>query len=114
MSIKILSRIVAAIALACLLMVAAPALDGASSAPVWEELQRATHTDDAAVDVVDVELRDGKIYIVVHQPVKVEIFTILGQLVTSRRLTPGLTRLTLPQRGLYILKAGPVARRINI
>lgn len=109
---KVHSRIIAAVALACMLAVAVPAVDAASKAPVWEEIH-ASHAD-AAADVVDVDLRDGKIYITVHQPVKVEVFTILGQLVASRSLTPGLTCLTLPQRGLYILKAGPVARRINI
>lgn len=103
---------------------ATPAATGAD-APVWEHVDNrrtATAADDAGTAAVelkggertDISVRDGIVYIVTDAPLKVEVYSILGQRVTQRQLQPGTSRLTLPRRGLYILKAGAVTRRINI
>ena len=77
------------------------------SAPQWQSIEQKRPAERpplaAAEPKVDVSVRDGYIYI-----------TILGQLVTSRRMQPGTMRLSLGTRGVYILKAGPVTRRLNI
>ncbi|MDE5628031.1 MAG: hypothetical protein K2I69_00525 [Muribaculaceae bacterium] len=92
--------------------------NAASKAPVWEIISQnentTNRTENRANENIDVDVRDGMVYITVDAPVKVEIFSILGQLITSRQLNPGTVRLTLSQRGVYILKGASVTRRINI
>lgn len=91
---------------------------GSAPAPVWEVVVT-TDSENNRDDIeqresIDIVNRDGTLYITVEQPVKVEIYSILGQLITSRQLKPGTIRLTLRQRGVYILKAGSITRRINL
>lgn len=87
----------------------------AAKAPVWELVRLDdTVTDADERETIETTTRDGVLYITVTHPVKVEIYSILGQLITSRQLKPGTVRLTLNQRGVYILKAGSVTRRINL
>ena len=98
--------------------VCAPCAGAASSAPVWEVV-RTTDADTAPAvapqdSPVDIRVRDGIIEIVVAERVKVEVFTILGQLVTSRTLQPGTVRLTLGQRGIYIVKSAGYTKRVNL
>lgn len=100
------------------MMLATPALRADSAAPVWEYISQ---RDDSAADTprqgegrVETEVVDGKLYIYLEEPAKVQIFSILGQLITERHLKAGTTRLTLRQRGVYILKAGSITRRINL
>ncbi|MCH5222213.1 MAG: T9SS type A sorting domain-containing protein [Muribaculaceae bacterium] len=95
-----------------------PALSASAKAPVWEIV---TTTDSVAEALsqdmtqnrLEIVVRDGFVYITVDAPVKVEVFTILGQLVTSKTLQPGTVRLTLSQRGIYILKGAGATKRIN-
>lgn len=70
--------------------------------------------DPAAGEKIDVTVHDGHVYVSTNRPVSVKVFTILGQPVTTRTLQAGTTRLRLPLRGIYILKAGETTRRINI
>lgn len=87
----------------------------AAKAPVWELVRLDDTSPDADErESIEITTRDGVLYISVAHPVKVEIYSILGQLITSRQLKPGTVRLTLNQRGVYILKAGSVTRRINL
>lgn len=96
-----------------------PSLPAAPAQPVWEDVtdsapQETGGDNGSHRDSFEIEMRDGKIYIYTSRPVKVEIFTILGQLVTSRQVKAGVTSLSLAHRGIYILKSGTTARRINI
>lgn len=92
-------------------------LNAATDTPQWEELparQPVERELPAQQEAVEVTVRDGAVYITASQPVKVEVFSILGQLITTRRISEGTVRLTLRQRGVYILKAGSVTKRINL
>lgn len=89
-----------------------------AKAPVWEVVSytdpdSATPSSDVTARI-DISVRDGVVYIAVDADVKVEVFTILGQLVTSKAIAPGTVRLTLSQRGVYILKAAGTTKRINL
>lgn len=87
----------------------------AVKAPVWEVVTITDYqpgTSDA--EHLQVETRDGYIYITIERPAEVEVYTILGQLVTRRKLQPGTTRLQLGMRGIYILKSGASTRRVNL
>lgn len=96
------------------LAAAAPIAAAPHAAPRWEVVETRAAPDDDRTEPFDVAVRDGMVYIRVNEEIKVEIFSILGQLVTSRRLQPGVVRLTLPQKGVYILRAGGSTRRINV
>ena len=90
--------------------------DGKS--PVWEQIDTTDSSENRdelpANDSVEISCRQGMIYISVPKPVKIEIYSILGQLITSKQVKPGTIRLTLNRRGVYILKAGSTTRRINL
>lgn len=93
----------------------------ASRVPVWEVVESVDPGADGTLGVetgqsstFDADVRDGYIYITVTAPVKVEVFTILGQLVTSRTIAPGTVRLRLGTGGIYIIKGAGTTRRVNI
>lgn len=67
-----------------------------------------------STEKIDVVTRDGQVVITTNRPTSVKVFTILGQPVATRTIQTGATRLSLPIRGIYILKAGETTRRINI
>ena len=71
----------------------------------------ATDGDDSRVTVTT---RGGCIYVTVREPSQVRIYTILGQEVARRTLQPGTWRLRMPSRGIFLLKADGVTRRITV
>lgn len=85
-------------------------------APKWEQesIDRDAIRDSSEADRPEVTVRDGYIYITTAREVDVKVFTILGQPVAQRKLQPGTIRLLLPAKGIYILKAGDMTRRLNI
>lgn len=82
----------------------------------WEEMESeivvTEHSDNA--DVPEVTVKDGYVYVTTSKPVTVKIFSILGQLISQKTLQPGTTRTRITARGIYILKAGTLTRRITI
>lgn len=83
-----------------------------AQAPRWETVQ--TIVSELSDETFDVAVREQYIYVFSPQPVSIKLFTILGQLVSQGSLPAGTSRLRLNSRGIYILKAGDVTRRINI
>lgn len=77
----------------------------------WETVdQSAPYTgEDVAVRV-----HDGYLYVTLASATRVKLFTILGQPVVDTTLGAGTSRLKLSSRGIYILKAGTVTKRITI
>ncbi len=84
----------------------------ATQAQRWETVQ--TIVSELSEGTFDVAVRDHYIYVYSPQPINIKLFTILGQLVSQGSLPAGTSRLRLNSRGIYILKAGDVTRRINI
>ena len=82
----------------------------------WEEMESelvvTDRQDDA--DVLDISVRDGYVYVTTSKPVTIKIFSILGQLIAQKQLQPGTSRTRITSRGIYILKAGTVTRRITV
>lgn len=92
-------------------------LAAANPAPQWEELGTKPELErelPAQQEAIEVVVYQGAVYITTNQPLKVEVFSILGQLVTSRQVPEGTVKLNLRQRGVYILKAGSFTKRINL
>ena len=88
----------------------------AVAAPSWEKVavRQTEVTDVTDADAVEVNVYNGSIYISLNSKTEVKVFTILGQLVARQKLEPGTWRMPLSARGIYILKAGSVTRRITI
>lgn len=90
------------------------------AAPGWESTDKnMTSAERAAVertdnDGLDVWVREGYIYISAQRSVTVKIFSILGQLISQEAIPAGTYRLHLASRGIYILKAGTLTRRITL
>ncbi len=104
----------------CALLAPLPA-SAAAKAPVWEVVEAADTdgaqvpmTDDSAQTRLDVAVHNSYIYITVDRPMKIEVFTILGQLVTSKSVVPGTVRLSMGTRGIYIIKGAGSTRRVNL
>ncbi len=99
---------------------AAIAVFSAGNAAAWETVDRAdqatahVQADRADSDQPDVWVRGGYVYITTSRPVTVKIFSILGQLISQENVPVGTYRLQLASRGIYILKAGTLTRRITL
>lgn len=85
----------------------------ATGSVLWEMAGNADaiDSDDSRVTVTT---RDGCIYVTVREPSLVRIYTILGQEVAQRTLQPGIWRLRMPTRGIFLLKTDGVTRRITV
>lgn len=88
----------------------------AGAAKQWERVAPPVteSVDPAATDQYDVRVVDGAVVLTVNRKSPVKIFTILGQLVAEQQLEPGVWRLPISVRGIYILKIGDTTRRITI
>lgn len=84
-----------------------------SSLPAELARLRPTDTANEPVEIIT-GASDGNIYIIVRQPIQVKLFTILGQLIVQETLQPGTHRYRISNRGIYLLKAGHLTRRITI
>ncbi|MDE6156739.1 MAG: hypothetical protein K2L75_00535 [Muribaculaceae bacterium] len=116
-----LSRLLVITALALSALLCPATAEAAAKAPVWEVVTSVDNdsaqmpiSDDSSAGRLDVAVHDSFIYITVDQPIKIEVFTILGQLVTSKNIAPGTVRLTLGTRGIYIIKGAGSTRRVNL
>lgn len=86
--------------------------------PTWEILM----VNDATAASVEqptpqigVTVRDGGVVLISSDcAVCVQVYSILGQLITQKQMQAGTVRLTLDARGIFILKADNVTRRISL
>ena len=62
----------------------------------------------------DVRVRDGYIIVTTERAVNVKLFSILGQLISQQTLQPGVWRLKVKARGVYILKTDTTTRRVTV
>lgn len=65
-------------------------------------------------DEPEVTVRGPYIYVTTQRAVSIRLYSILGQLVAQYNVQAGTTRIKAPARGVYILQAGTVTRRVNI
>ena len=89
----------------------------AAAAPVWEEV---TSPQTAVVQSFDMEsqtevvVKDRYIYIWSQRPVTVKLFSILGQQIHQDTVPAGIHRLKLNSKGIFILKAGSLTKRVTL
>lgn len=85
---------------------------GPAQSTRWEAVD--TIIAELSDDAFDVTVRENYIYVYTPRSVNVKLFTILGQLVNQNTLQPGTSRLRMNARGIYILKAGTITRRVTL
>lgn len=103
------------ILLSIMLLAIAGGIEAASRGAVWESVDRwPAQQIEAQPDEPLVAVVDGYVYVAITQRTQVKIFTILGQQIRQETLQPGIYRLKLPSRGIYIFKAGSVTRRLTV
>lgn len=96
------------------------AITAAVAANSWEATDKTMPAAERAVaertdaDTPEVWVKDGYIYISTQRPVTVKIFSILGQQISQEPVPAGTYRLHLASRGIYILRAGTLTRRITL
>lgn len=100
--------------IAAIILVLAPAASPAM-AKGWESVR----TDVSSLNTVargnDIVVRvaPGQVVVSSSQPVQIKIFTILGQVVSSDTLQPGVNRLSL-SHGVYIVKVADLTCKIAV
>lgn len=105
------------IAIAAILTLTSAAAEAAPTTQLWEEVtgERVDSAQQTPDDNgLELTVRDGIVYLSVARATTVELFTILGQPVGRQSLRPGIYRLRLTTRGIYVLRAGGVTRRITL
>lgn len=89
----------------------------AAAQPEWVRLESAApgmNIDINRSEQIEVSVSDGTVYLYTSAETTVKIFTILGQQVTTKKLTPGVWSFRLSARGIYILKAGALTKRLSV
>ncbi len=103
-----------------LIVFCATAISTVAAANGWEATDKTLPAAERAVaertdaDTPEVWVKDGYIYITSQRPVTVKIFSILGQQISQESVPAGTYRLHLASRGIYILRAGTLTRRITL
>jgi hypothetical protein len=88
-----------------------------AAAPGWEEINSPRpevvqqFDPESSTDAVVV---DGYIYVWSQRPVNVKLVSILGQQIRQDAVPAGLHRIRLNTRGIYILRAGSLTKRITL
>lgn len=82
--------------------------------PKWERIGAPAVEQVETDATVQVSVADHAIVLTLTRAAEVKVFTILGQLVADEQLAPGIWRLPMDKRGIYILKTGASTRRITI
>ena len=85
--------------------------------PDWVRVECAApgmSVDITHPEQVEVSVSDGTVYLYTSTETTVKIFTILGQQITAKKLSPGVWSYKLNARGIYILKAGPLTKRLSV
>lgn len=85
--------------------------------PAWEEVDSPASATTQLTEMdsdTQIAVGDGYIYIWTEKPVTVKLFSILGQLISQETIKPGLHRIRLTSRGIYIVRAGNATRRVTI
>lgn len=81
-----------------------------STSPAQETVMNIS--DEGGVEVR--MLSESRLYVKVNRPTQVRVVTILGQPIAQDTLQPGAYTLKIPTKGIYIVKAGSITRRIVI
>lgn len=88
-------------------------IDRISDYPSLDSIAPSGYQKSAGYEPVSMLVKDNSVYLAVEQPVSVALLNILGHVLGHDELKPGTYRLQLPERGLYIVKAGQKIIRVT-
>lgn len=94
-------------------MIVAMAMPAYAAVPSWEQTAIVA-ADSSDGERFDVRGRDGYIFVTTDHQVTVKLFSILGQLISQQTLQPGVWRLRVKARGVFILKTDTTTRRVTV
>lgn len=89
----------------------------AAAAPKgWEQTKEEYREAKSIVKEADIEILTAPTLIIVNssKQVKIQVFTILGRLVSSETLPAGTSQLSITTHGVYIVKVGELTCKIAI
>ena len=101
-------RLILIIAVMCCICI------GENAASAWERTGGKINTERIEGDSPEIRVNEGYVYVTTSRTITVKVFSILGQLISQETIQPGISRFRLPSRGIYILKAGAITKRITI
>ena len=107
---KILTSILLAISLL------APSMSAQTQEHQWHEAKNISANFKAVTSQPDIDVfsAPNMIMIKVNQEVKVNIFTILGKLISSEHLSPGIYEFEIESHGVYIIKTDETSCKLAI
>lgn len=94
---------------------AAPAVAHAASKG-WEQVKSEHRDAKSVAKEAEIEIMTAPSMIIIntnHQ-VQIKVFTILGRLVSSETIQPGISQLTVGAHGVYIIKVGELTCKVAI
>lgn len=82
----------------------------------WEQVKTEYNDAKRVVKEPEIEILTSQSAVIVNtsKPVKIQIFTILGRLVTSETLPAGVSQFSINAHGVYIVKVGELTCKIAI
>jgi hypothetical protein len=99
-----------------MLLLSAGPVCGVAAATGWETLKTEVPEAKSVVKEAEIEIKTAPAVIIVNSshPVQIKVFTILGRLVSSETLSPGVSRLNVGAHGVYIVKVGELTCKVAI
>ena len=88
----------------------------AMSAQRWLPVQNEATVAKTIVKDNDIEILTTSSHIIIHvsQPSKIEVFTILGRLISSESVSAGSYEMPVESHGVYIIKIGDMTCKVVI
>ena len=82
----------------------------------WEQVKTEYSDLKPVVKETEIEIFTSPSLVIVNtsKPVKIQVFTILGRLVSSETLPAGASQLTIQAHGVYIVKVGELTCKIAV
>lgn len=110
MKVRLIALLIAFAGIAVPVSGAAPQSDG------WRQLKHYSADARSVAKDSDTEVFAAKGAIVVRtvKPVEVEVYTILGQLVSRHTVPAGTSQLEMPSRGVYIVRVGRLTGKVAL
>ena len=96
--------------------IAFPVFGGMPQTDGWHTVKKQVEDSRSVAKDSDTEVFAAKGAIVVRtsRQVEVEVYTILGQLVSRQTLSVGTSQLEMPMRGIYIVRVGRLTGKVAL
>lgn len=99
------------------MLFASIALEAAAATPKgWEQVKTEYSDLKSVAKEPEIEILTTKSLVVVttSKPVKIQVFTILGRIVSSETIPAGTSQLSISAHGVYIVKVGELTCKIAV